>query len=122
MSYKPLIVQNKRNIKNESKLITLNKQEKEIYKKRPVIERTFNRMKMNRKICLRYLVNKVHEALPYKSKIYKAVPCELRSQGTKISLITDAHGTPFNVECYKGNEYDSRILLKQLKNDSSTGD
>lgn len=54
MNYVPLIVQNRRNIKDKTKMVTLNNKEKEIYKKRLVIERTFNKMKMNRKICLRY--------------------------------------------------------------------
>ena len=54
MNYKPLIVQNKRNIKDPDKIIKFNKREEIIYKKRLVIERIINRMKMNRKICLRY--------------------------------------------------------------------
>jgi transposase len=53
-NYKSLIVQNKRNIKNPDKLIRFNNKEKKIYKKRLVIERTFNRLKMDRKLCLRY--------------------------------------------------------------------
>jgi transposase len=66
MNYIPLIVHcdflsvkksQKRRIKDPSKLIILNADEKEIYKKRMVIERTFNRLKMNRKICLRYVRN-----------------------------------------------------------------
>jgi transposase len=54
MNYEPLIVQNKRNIKDPAKLNILSNKEKKIYKKRLVIERTFNRMKMDRKLCLRY--------------------------------------------------------------------
>jgi len=54
MNYNPLIVQNKRNIKDPDKIIKFNKREEIIYKKRLVIERIINRMKMNRKICLRY--------------------------------------------------------------------
>ena len=51
---KILIDQNKRNIKDPEKLIKFNKIEKGIYKKRLVIERTFNKLKYNRKLCLRY--------------------------------------------------------------------
>jgi transposase len=66
MNYIPLIVQNKRRIKDPSKLIILNATEKEIYKKRMVIERTFNRLKMNRKICLRYVRNFIScNKIPY---------------------------------------------------------
>ena len=54
MKYKPIIAQNKRNIKDPKKLVKLTKQEKQIYKKRLTIERTFNKIKMNRRICLRY--------------------------------------------------------------------
>ena len=54
INYNPLIAQNKRNIKDPAKIIKFNNNEKRIYNKRLVIERTFNRMKMNRKICLRY--------------------------------------------------------------------
>ena len=54
LNYNPLIAQNKRNIKNPNKIIKLNNYEKKIYNKRLVIERTFNKMKMNRKLCLRY--------------------------------------------------------------------
>jgi len=54
MNYKPLIAQNRRNIKDPAKLIVFNRQEKKMYNKRLVIERTFNKMKMNRKLCLRY--------------------------------------------------------------------
>ena len=54
IKYNPLIAQNKRNIKDPDKIIKFNNIEKKIYNKRLVIERTFNRMKMNRKICLRY--------------------------------------------------------------------
>ena len=53
-NYIPIIVQNIRNIKDETKIIKLSPKEKKIYNKRLVIERTFNIMKMNRKICLRY--------------------------------------------------------------------
>lgn len=53
-NYNPLIAQNKRNIKDPAKIIKFNNNEKRIYNKRLTIERTFNRMKMNRKICLRY--------------------------------------------------------------------
>lgn len=54
MNYNPLIAQNKRNIKDKSKIITLDKNDKNVYNKRLVIERTFNRMKNDRKLCLRY--------------------------------------------------------------------
>ena len=54
MNYKPLIAQNRRNIKDPTKLIVFNRLEKKMYNKRLVIERTFNKMKMNRKLCLRY--------------------------------------------------------------------
>ena len=54
MNYNPLIAQNKRNIKDPKKLIKFNKREKWMYNKRLVIERTFNKMKINRRICLRY--------------------------------------------------------------------
>jgi transposase len=37
-----------------------------------------------------------------------------RKKGTKISLITDAKGAPLNVECYRGNMHDSKILMNQL--------
>ena len=39
-----------------------------------------------------------------------------RKNGTKISLITDSNGVPLNMKCYKGNKYDSPILLNHLKN------
>ena len=54
MNYNRLIAQNKRNIKDPKKLIKFNKREKWMYNKRLVIERTFNKMKINRRICLRY--------------------------------------------------------------------
>jgi transposase len=54
MKYNPLIAQNKRNIKDPQKLITLKKREKEVYKKRLIIENTFNKIKMNKRICTRY--------------------------------------------------------------------
>lgn len=54
MGYNPLIVQNKRNIKNTEKIIKLNKNDKKIYNKRLIIERTFNEIKINRRLCLRY--------------------------------------------------------------------
>jgi hypothetical protein len=38
-----------------------------------------------------------------------------KKNGTKISLITDSKGIHFNVEFYKGNDHDSKILIKQLK-------
>ena len=41
-----------------------------------------------------------------------------RKNGTKISLITDSNGIPFNVKCYKGNKYDSKILDNHLKNEN----
>lgn len=39
-----------------------------------------------------------------------------RKNGTKISVITDSKGIPLDVKCYKGNMYDSKILLKHLSN------
>jgi transposase len=54
MKYRPLIVQNKRNIKDRKKLKTLTNYEKKIYKKRLVIEKTFNNIKMNKRLCMRY--------------------------------------------------------------------
>jgi transposase len=53
-NYNPLIAQNRRNIKDKTKIIKFNNNEKKIYNRRLIIERTFNRMKMNRKLCLRY--------------------------------------------------------------------
>lgn len=54
MNYIPIIAQNKRNIKDPTKIIKLNNKEKKLYNKRLVIERTFNRLKYDRKLCLRY--------------------------------------------------------------------
>lgn len=54
MNYDVLIVQNRRNIKDKNKIVTMNDKEKKIYTKRLVIERTFNKLKMNRRLCLRY--------------------------------------------------------------------
>jgi transposase len=54
MNYDPLIAQNKRAIKDPNKIIVFNDTYNELYKKRLVVERTFNRMKNDRKICLRY--------------------------------------------------------------------
>jgi putative transposase len=54
INYKPIIVQNKRNIKDKNKLLILSKNEKKIYKKRLKVENSFNSLKTDRKICLRY--------------------------------------------------------------------
>jgi hypothetical protein len=54
MNYDPLITQNKRAIKDINKIIVFNDVYNELYKKRLVVERTFNRIKNDRKICLRY--------------------------------------------------------------------
>ena len=54
LNYIPIIIQNKRNIKDPKKIIKLTTKEKLIYKKRLTIERTFNKMKMNRRLSLRY--------------------------------------------------------------------
>lgn len=54
LKYEPIIVQNKRNIKDSKKIISLNKEQKKIYVKRLIIEGTFSKMKMNKKLCLRY--------------------------------------------------------------------
>ncbi len=37
---------------------------------------------------------------------------------TKISLICDSKGFPLEFECYRGNKYDSKILMEQLKETS----
>ncbi len=37
---------------------------------------------------------------------------------TKISLICDSNGFPLEFECYRGNKYDSKILMEQLKETS----
>jgi transposase len=39
-----------------------------------------------------------------------------RKNGTKISLITDSNGMPFNIQVYNGKMNDSRILDDHLKN------
>ena len=54
MNYDPLIAQNKRATKDINKIIIFNDVYNELYKKRLVVERTFNRIKNDRKICLRY--------------------------------------------------------------------
>ena len=54
MNYDPLIAQNKRATKNPNKIIVFNDTYNELYKNRLVVERTFNKMKNDRKICLRY--------------------------------------------------------------------
>lgn len=51
---KPLIPQNKRNIKNEAKIIKQTNEEKIKFRKRIIIENTFNKLKQYRKINLRY--------------------------------------------------------------------
>jgi transposase len=38
-----------------------------------------------------------------------------KKKGTKISIITDNKGIPFNVKCYSGNKHDSTILIDQLE-------
>jgi len=57
MNYDPLIAQNKRAIKDPNKIIVFNDTYNKLYKKRLVVERTFNRIKNDRKICLRYVRN-----------------------------------------------------------------
>lgn len=54
LGYKPLIVQNRRNIKDMTKLIVLTEREKRIYKNRLKVENTFNKMKIDRRLCLRW--------------------------------------------------------------------
>jgi len=54
LNYESIIAQNRRNIKDPTKLISLTDNEKNIYKKRLKIENTFSKMKMNRRLCLRY--------------------------------------------------------------------
>lgn len=54
MNYDPLICQNKRNIKDKSKIIKFNDHEKIIYKKRLIVEHTFNKLKMNKRLMIRY--------------------------------------------------------------------
>jgi transposase len=54
LKYTIMIPQNKRNIKNTELLRKFTKKEKELYNKRSIIERTFNKMKYNRRICTRY--------------------------------------------------------------------
>ncbi len=38
-----------------------------------------------------------------------------KKKGTKISIITDSFGIPFNIKAYKGNKNDTIILEDQLK-------
>ena len=53
-NYEPLIHQNKRNIKDPSKIKKLNEREKIIYKKRLIVENRFSSLKNNRRISIRY--------------------------------------------------------------------
>ena len=50
----PIIKQNRRNIKDKSKIIKLTKKEEILYKKRLVIERLNNNIKMNKRLTVRY--------------------------------------------------------------------
>ena len=52
--FNPLILQNKRGIKDKTKIIKFTKAEGKMYAKRLAIERTFNRMKMDRRVSIRY--------------------------------------------------------------------
>jgi len=52
--FKPLIAQNKRNIKNSDLISKMNKDEKLIYKNRSIIERLNAKIKNNKKLQLRY--------------------------------------------------------------------
>ena len=52
--FEPLIHQNKRNIKDTFKIRKLNACEKEIYKKRLIVENTFCKLKNNRRLAVRY--------------------------------------------------------------------
>lgn len=54
LDYKPIIDYNKRNTKDTTKIKRLTKDEIKIYNKRSTIERTINRIKMNKRINLRY--------------------------------------------------------------------
>jgi transposase len=54
LNYEPIIAQNRRNTKDPAKLIKLTAHEETIYKKRLKIENTFSKIKMNRRLCLRY--------------------------------------------------------------------
>ena len=50
----PLILQNKRRIKDPKKIIKFNKKEMKIYKKRSIVENTFAKIKKYRKVLLRF--------------------------------------------------------------------
>jgi len=54
LNYEPIIAQNRRNTKDPAKLIKLTVHEREIYKERLKVEITFSKIKMNRRLCLRY--------------------------------------------------------------------
>ncbi len=54
LGYEPLILQNKRNIKDKTKIIKFNKEERRIYKKRLVIERFFSKLKSCKRLMNRY--------------------------------------------------------------------
>jgi len=54
LNYKPIIAKNKRNTKDPSKIVKLSKSEIKMYRKRLAIERTFNKIKFNKRLCQRY--------------------------------------------------------------------
>jgi hypothetical protein len=54
MGYDSLIPQNKRNIKDPEKIIKMNYNQKKLYKKRLRVENTFNKLKMSRRLMVRY--------------------------------------------------------------------
>lgn len=53
-NYNTIIQQNKRNIKDETKIIQLTKTEKKIYMKRLAVENMFSKIKANKRLSLRY--------------------------------------------------------------------
>ncbi len=54
LGYEPLILQNKRNIKDKTKIIKFNKEQRRIYKKRLIIERFFSKLKSCKRLMNRY--------------------------------------------------------------------
>ncbi len=54
LNFDPLIHQNKRNIKDPTKIIKMNYNQKKLYRKRLRVEHAFNKLKMNRRLMIRY--------------------------------------------------------------------